>query len=69
MKIQELMYNAELTCFEGNKTCGSLSLPGALPDIRGGFKHVPRVRLKTPLIVRGTCGNRTHVDQVQVKRL
>ena len=32
---------------------------GALPDVRGGFKHVPRVRLYTLLAVRGTCGNRT----------
>ena len=42
---------------------------GALPDLRGGFKHVPRVRLYMPHIVRGACGNRTHVDHVQAKRL
>ena len=58
-----------------NKKFGdrSASPPGSSlirgPDIRGGFKHVPRVRLYTPLTVRGTCGNRTRVDQVQVKRL
>ena len=27
------------------------------------------MRLKTHLAVRGTCGNRTHVDQVHVKQL
>ena len=37
--------------------------------IRGSSGHSGWIEARTHLTVRGTCGNGTHVDQVQVKRV